>query len=625
MTAALLTNAMTLTAFAEGMMVEKVFGKASARPKTAVPAGASFSTEARSLSQLSLAHGAVLRTGANSEVQNSSKGLVMRQGVALVAEAPGMMRHTTEVRLPGYKMKVRGTVQVAYDPGHSMKVVALEGTVTVALDSLFGEFQTLQPGQLLVLNPSDSKLPEPVEIDLQKLVATSTLVKGPLGELPTAGQIGQASAGQGRAFRRGDLASTPLLMQGLDNSLLLERRQLLPEKASARVLSQIEVEQNAFRGIDDLNNPRVITGRRVYQYPTGLDTADTVAGMTFKRDKSNVGQTHVLVAKLVPHAPPILGSVADGPPRIQGLVDADADFFAGRGRELKFLTFTETPDAFDRLQIEASAVVLTPTGVALAFETPFGVTVDGATLLAGTGTRADERLDFHAENEGITIKNGSVLKGGSIALKTGGNFGPVQIDSSTLKAQTHLTIGDAATSTGITISNSTELAAIAGNLSLLANRADFQIETSKTLSAKGKVTIDANASNVPREKDSTPGVVSIRNTQIMANAIRIRGFSDRGEALILDGGTFTAPQFIKLYADGVSTLRFKADMTLNTKLATLAGKTVLVDNGKSVKVTGQAQIFTDDPRFNMPNYGAIAPEKGFRPQGKFGKQPALGR
>src|SRR5689334_1410656 len=81
-------------------------------------------------------------------------------------------------RAPGYRLKVKGTAQIAFEPGRALKVVALEGQVVIALDSVMGEFESLKPGQMLIINPSDNRLPEPVEVDLQRLVATSALMSG---------------------------------------------------------------------------------------------------------------------------------------------------------------------------------------------------------------------------------------------------------------------------------------------------------------------------------------------------------------------------------------------------------------------------------------------------------------
>ena len=197
-------------------VVRKVIGRASAPPNTPLEAGTNFATAARSKSELAVGPGLV-RVGEKTDLQTTAKGLLLRQGISLVANPPGTFRKMIEVRTAGYRMKVRGTIQVAVVPGRSMKIVVLEGSATIALDSVAGEYETLSPGQMLIINPSDNRLPEPVEIDLQHLASTSALVGGELGALPTAANIAKAAESQTRSYARQDLISTPFLLRGSES------------------------------------------------------------------------------------------------------------------------------------------------------------------------------------------------------------------------------------------------------------------------------------------------------------------------------------------------------------------------------------------------------------------------
>jgi ferric-dicitrate binding protein FerR (iron transport regulator) len=127
-------------------------------------------------------------------------GLSLKKGIMLVGSNPGRSRKSVRVNAPGYQMDVKGTVQIAYYPGSYVKITVLEGTVKVALQSLTGEFETLQPGQMLIINPADKRLPEPVVVDLNRLVSTSQLVGGPFGPPSTMDLINAAIAAQGSDF-----------------------------------------------------------------------------------------------------------------------------------------------------------------------------------------------------------------------------------------------------------------------------------------------------------------------------------------------------------------------------------------------------------------------------------------
>ena len=113
----------------------------------------------------------------------------------------------------------------------------------------------------------------------------------------------------------------------------------------------------------------------------------------------------------------------------------------------------------------------------------------------------------------------------------------------------------------------------------------------------------------------------------MARAIRVRGYSPRDDALIIDGSRFKAGQFIKLYAEGTSALRFRNAVSLDTPLAVLAGKTVIVERGSIVVISGKGRVFTDHPQFNSPgvvtspDHGTIQAGKGLTLKGFADAEP----
>jgi hypothetical protein len=614
----------------EVTLVRKVFGRASAPAHTTLPSGTAFTTAPRSGSELASSRG-VVRVGENAELQTSTEGVILRRGITLVANDPGTFRKTIEVRAPGYRLKVRGTVQIAFEPGRSLKVVVLEGKATVALDSVLGESESLSPGQMLVINPSDRRLPDPVEIDLQRLLSTSTLVGGEFGTLATEGNIRAATAGQARSYAQGELLATSLLLRGLDNALQIERarrpaadpgdaaRRALPARSSDLAAA----EQSLFRSLDDLSDPKGVTLQRKYLFESGLTTTSSVVGFDFAHNAKNVGRTHQLIVELVPAYTlddpdsPDAVSYPSQRPRIAGTVTASTELFADRPRTLSFTTSLSEP-GFDRLSIEPLADVSSPEGVGLNFVADFGLDVDHAILKAGAAADASELLSITAASRGVTIKNDSTLSGGRVAIQGGASPGAeIAIDNSHVTAALDLSVGLASSPTGITIRNSSELKALAENLKLTANRANITVDGA-TLSAQRDLLIDtyiAAGKGDPENPAETPGVVSLRNAQLMAAAIRVRGFSAKGDALIVDGSTLTAAQLIKLYAEGVGTLRFRRAVTLTTDLAVLAGKTVEVDSGGTVEITGQGRVFTDHARFSTtdrqaPGYGTIHAKGG---------------
>jgi hypothetical protein len=58
------------------------------------------------------------------------------------------------------------------------KLVVLEGDMRVFLNNRVGESRIIRPGQMIILNPMATRLPEPVNVRLDRLVGTSKLVNG---------------------------------------------------------------------------------------------------------------------------------------------------------------------------------------------------------------------------------------------------------------------------------------------------------------------------------------------------------------------------------------------------------------------------------------------------------------
>ncbi len=605
-------------AHGESQIVRRVFGLASAKANTTLPTGAAFTTAARSRSELASTRG-VVRVGENADLQTLPNGLALRRGVTLVASAPSGLRKTIEVRAPGYRLKVKGTAQIAFQPGRSLKVVTLEGSVTVSLDSMLGEFEELQPGQMLIINPSDHRLPEPVEIDVQRLVSTSTLAGGEFGALPTAANIAAAAAAQSSAYERGDLLATGLALRGVENAIELQKSRLgLREEAARTAVAEAgpsaadRIELARFTFPNDLADPNAVPRERPYTFPGDLSTAFSISDTEFQRDPiRNPGRTNILYVELAPESGP--DDLPLNAPQISGNVSVSADFFSGAPRMLRLFTSTLKP-GFDRIKILADTVVSTPAGVALEIDAKYGLDIDGATLRVGDALATSELLYLHAASGGITVKNRSLLRGGRIRIDATAPGTETSIDRSTIEAQRDLKIGVGFTPTGITIRNSSELRSVLANLQLTAFRAPVTVESS-TLSAKANLLIDAYVSpQDSMKKDvTTPGRVSVRDAQLMAQAIRIRGFADGGDALVIDGSTLNAAQLIKLYAEGASTLRFRNAVTLNTAMAVLAGQTVEVDPGGKVTISGKGRVFTDNPNFNTGSYGTIDAKKGLTP------------
>lgn len=161
---------------------------------------------------------ALFRAGSKTDVflRENRNDLDLKQGIMLVSTEKnrrfgpaGATVHTPETR-----SKVKGTMQVSYQPQEYVKIVCIEGTVTVKLKATFGESVTLTEGQMLIINPSEKRLPEPVEIELRRLVSTAVLLSDRFPALKWGDRIGQVATLQEEMILRGNVQPTNLLLSG---------------------------------------------------------------------------------------------------------------------------------------------------------------------------------------------------------------------------------------------------------------------------------------------------------------------------------------------------------------------------------------------------------------------------
>lgn len=271
------------------------------------------------------------------------------------------------------------------------------------------------------------------------------------------------------------------------------------------------------------------------------------------------------------------------------------------------------------------------------------VSVSGSSLVSSNGTINlysyhrnpeidaivvnDSRLDAGQDiligggeyTAGISLTGAELTAAGNVYLSSGLDAGAADAGTVSLSAtrvtanggDIHVNQSGANTSrAGIIIRNSSELRALAaaGNLYLTTSGARVVVEDSllQAGSNGGQILIDTMARN-----QRTDSLVTLTNVTANADVIRARAFNsaDR-DALLINGGNFSAASQIKFYAEGASRLRFTGDVRLNAPDSVLAGKIVQVDAGGNVTGSGRVTVYSDDHRYNTSGYGNIRANGG---------------
>ena len=101
------------------------------------------------------------------------------------------------------------TLMVEHEPNGYIKIIVLEGEVDVYLNRDHSVFRTLKSGDMLIMKPDATFIPEPVQVDLKRLKQTSLLTSinefGPLGDeepFRQADELQNSRSGRARSPRR---------------------------------------------------------------------------------------------------------------------------------------------------------------------------------------------------------------------------------------------------------------------------------------------------------------------------------------------------------------------------------------------------------------------------------------
>ncbi|MCB1094218.1 MAG: hypothetical protein KDN22_01445 [Verrucomicrobiae bacterium] len=189
----------------------------AARPGAALNSSNTISTGDQSYVQFS-SENALFRAGSKTDLflRENRNDLDLKQGIMLVStdKSKGLGSTSATVHTEEARSRVKGTMQVSYRPQEFLKIVCIEGTVTVKLKATFGESVTITSGQMLIINPSDKRLPEPVEIDVRRLIDTAVLFSAMFPAIPWQGRIDLVVARQESLVARGAVEPTNLVITG---------------------------------------------------------------------------------------------------------------------------------------------------------------------------------------------------------------------------------------------------------------------------------------------------------------------------------------------------------------------------------------------------------------------------
>ncbi|GAA5483780.1 FecR family protein [Haloferula sargassicola] len=212
----------------------RVLGGSDARAASVgetVGGSSSVQTGRKSRAELMFTDQTLTRLGQNSvfSFRNGSRDVELKQG-SILLQVPKNAGGAT-IRTATVTAAITGTTSMfEYSPGQSVKLLTLEGTQKLYING--SKTPVLVPaGQMIVMRPDGRVVPQPVTIDIARLLATSPLAgKGTFGPLPAASTeaIQNTVAQQKAAKRSGALKPTLSVVRGPRTRLLDDIRTFLP-------------------------------------------------------------------------------------------------------------------------------------------------------------------------------------------------------------------------------------------------------------------------------------------------------------------------------------------------------------------------------------------------------------
>jgi hypothetical protein len=180
-----------------------------------VRSGTAVRTGVDSRTELTFTDQTLARLGANTifSFNEGTRNLDLSRGAMLlsVPQGSGGTQISTAVVTAAI---TGGTGLLDYNPGSYIKFIVLEGIGRMFLKGHLGESVLIYPGQMLIVKPNATSLPDPVNVDLQRLVKTCLLLGPPFQTLANFPLISDAVQLQLAKKADGGFINTNLVIYG---------------------------------------------------------------------------------------------------------------------------------------------------------------------------------------------------------------------------------------------------------------------------------------------------------------------------------------------------------------------------------------------------------------------------
>ena len=185
-------------------------------------------TGVKSRSELLFQDNTLTRLGAETffSFKTGTRDLTLEKGSMLLQVPKGL--GGAKIHTAAVTAAITGTtIMMEYIPKKYIKVMVLEGSLRLSRNGFLGDSVVLTAGKMVIMRPDAKNIPEPVNVDLQHVVQTSTLVNFPNAEpLPSMNLIEDAIAAQQQQLANTNLVPTNLVIGKGTNVIVATNDQL---------------------------------------------------------------------------------------------------------------------------------------------------------------------------------------------------------------------------------------------------------------------------------------------------------------------------------------------------------------------------------------------------------------
>jgi hypothetical protein len=206
-------------------------GSRAAQLQQVISEGLGVKTGIKSRSELLFQDQTLTRLGPESffSFNAGTRDMNLREGTMLLHVPKGA--GGAKIRTAAVTAAITGTtIMMEHRAGKHLKVLVLEGSLRLSVNGRFGDSLLLTPGKMVIMPPNARRIPDPVSVDIQKVVKTSSLVQlgdAEDGGLPSMPLIEQEIATQSRDRNEQRLVDTNLVILGGGTEVTLASDQVL--------------------------------------------------------------------------------------------------------------------------------------------------------------------------------------------------------------------------------------------------------------------------------------------------------------------------------------------------------------------------------------------------------------